>query len=249
MRITNYGWKIVKLPSGPLNKITDVKGVAVGHSTINDGSVNTGVTAIHPHGGNIFMSKVVGATYVMNGYGKTIVLITYMLEQNEQIGSTTGTVNPIVGECNDMFLNDIRLQAVKQKHVYEALSSATIDFEEGAIGAGTGMKCFGVKGGIGSASRVLCYSYGTHTLGVLVLSNFGELEHFQMKDIDKAGVKIKATLDQINEGDKGSVIIVIVTDLPVESRQLKRIIKRACVGLSRTGSYIGNGSGTRHLLL
>lgn len=270
-RIRDYGIKIGRLETGALNKITDVKGVTVGHSTINEGSLKTGVTAIHPHEGNIFKNKVVGATYVMNGFGKTIgtvqveelgtietpilltntlsvgectnSLLSYMVEQNEEIGDTTGTVNPIVCECNDMFINDIRAFGVKKDHVYEAIHTAGVDFLEGSVGAGTGMKCFGLKGGIGSSSRVVSYPHGTYTIGALVLSNFGELQNLTI-DGGHVGKKIKEKLsNQSNEGDKGSIIMVIATDLPVTARQLKRIIKRAGVGLSRTGSYLGNGSG------
>ncbi|MCE7791539.1 P1 family peptidase [Salipaludibacillus sp. CUR1] len=271
-RLRDYGMTIGSLETGPRNKITDVKGVTVGHSTIDDGEIKTGVTAIYPHGGNLFTEKMVGATYVLNGFGKAVgtlqvdelgtietpilltntlsigevtnSLITYMLEHNEEIGTTTGTVNPLVAECNDMFLNNIRSQAVKKHHVYEALSGASGEFDEGAVGAGTGMKCFGLKGGIGSSSRILSYPHGTYTVGVLVLSNFGQLEHFRMPGIGLAGEKIKANLaEHRDEEDKGSVIIVVATDLPVESRQLKRIIKRAGAALGRTGSYMGNGSG------
>ncbi|KIL44600.1 P1 family peptidase [Jeotgalibacillus soli] len=270
-RIRDYGVEIGKLKTGVLNKITDVMGVSVGHATIDDGDLKTGVTAIHPHDRNLFKEKVIGAAYVMNGFGKTVgtiqieelgtietpilltntlsigectnSLLTYMIEQNEEIGNTTGTVNPIVGECNDMFLNNIRAQAVKKEHVYEALKTSDREFLEGAVGAGTGMKSFGLKGGIGSSSRILQYPHGTYMLGALVLSNFGEIHNFLL-DGKRAGEKIQEKLlyNQA-EGDKGSIIIVIATDLPVTSRQLKRIIKRASVGLSRTGSYIGNGSG------
>lgn len=270
-RLRDYGIQIGTLPTGPLNKITDVKGVKVGHSTIANGDIQTGVTAIIPHDENIFNNKVVAASYAMNGFGKTMGtlqidelgtietpilltntlsvgqvanhLIDYSLAQNEEIGDTTGTVNPVVGECNDMFLNDIRTRSITKNHVREALETANIDFEEGGIGAGTGMRCFGLKGGIGSSSRILTYPHGKYTLGVLVLSNFGEIDQFRFNGIH-VGPIIKAKLPEKREtGDKGSIMIIIATDLPVTSRQLKRMIKRASVGLSRTGSFIGNGSG------
>ncbi|MEH7383510.1 P1 family peptidase [Bacillus sp. JJ1533] len=270
-RLRDYGIQIGTLPTGSLNKITDVKGVKVGHSTISKGEIQTGVTAIIPHEQNIFNNKVVAASYAMNGFGKTMgtlqidelgtietpILLTntlsagvvadhligYSLAQNKEIGDTTGTVNPVVGECNDMFLNNIRNQSITANHVREALETATTHYEEGSIGAGMGMKCFGLKGGIGSSSRILTYPHGTYTLGVLVLSNFGDLDQFRLNG-KHVGPMIKTKLPvTTSDGDKGSIMIIIATDLPVTSRQLKRIIKRASVGLSRTGSFIGNGSG------
>ncbi|MFS0823987.1 P1 family peptidase [Bacillus sp. 1P02SD] len=270
-RLRDYGIQIGTLPTGPFNKITDVKGVKVGHSTISNGDIQTGVTAIIPHEQNIFNNKVVAASYAMNGFGKTMgtlqidelgtietpILLTntlsvgvaanhligYSLAQNKEIGDTTGTVNSVIGECNDMFLNNIRKQSITVEHVREAIETADTHFEEGSIGAGMGMKCFGLKGGIGSSSRVLTYPHGTYTLGVLVLSNFGEMDQFRFNGIH-VGPLLKAMLPlKSPDGDKGSIMIIIATDLPVTSRQLKRIIKRASVGLSRTGSFIGNGSG------
>ncbi|RYL92479.1 S58 family peptidase [Sporolactobacillus sp. THM7-4] len=270
-KLRDFGIKIGHLDTGPLNKITDVTGVTVGHSTIKKGAVNTGVTAIHPRSGNVFENKVVGASYVMNGFGKTIgtiqinelgtietpILLTntlsvgecvagllaYMTEYNPSIGNITGTVNPVVCECNDMFINDIRTFAVKKEHVFQALHSATADFIEGGIGAGTGMRCFGLKGGIGSSSRILTYPHGSYTLGALVLSNFGQLQNLLING-NPAGERIAARLNQFESGeDRGSIIVIIATDLPVSSRQLRRMIKRASVGLIRTGSFIGNGSG------
>ncbi|MFT4412273.1 P1 family peptidase [Fredinandcohnia humi] len=269
--LRDYDMRIGYLETGPKNLITDVQGVLVGHSTISEGSLQTGVTAILPHGGDIFNNKVIGASYAMNGFGKTIGtiqinelgtietpilltntlsaggcahhLISYMLEQNEEIGTTTGTLNPVVGECNDMFLNDIRSQVVTRQHVLEALQSASTNFEQGSIGAGTGMRCFGLKGGIGSSSRILRYPHGTYTLGVLVLSNFGEIDQFRMNGLHAGPLIKRKHLYNQPKGDKGSIMVIVATDLPVTSRQLKRIIKRAAVGVSRTGSYIGNGSG------
>jgi D-aminopeptidase len=270
-RIRESGIKIGRMRPGSLNKITDVPGVKVGHSTLNEGSIKTGVTAILPHGGNIFTDKVVGASCVMNGFGKTLgtiqinelgtietpILLTntlsigqcadsllkYMAEQNPQIGTTTGTVNPVVCECNDMVINNIRAFAIREEHVNEALSTASSDFLEGSVGAGTGMKCFGLKGGIGSASRILSFPDGNYTLGVLVLSNFGVLQNLQINGIP-VGEKIRARLHPAEDDrDRGSIIVIVATDLPVSSRQLRRIIRRATIGLARTGSFMGNGSG------
>lgn len=267
--IRDYNIKVGRLPTGKLNTITDVKGVKVGHTTLDNGEMKTGVTAILPHAGNMFKQKVMAATHVINGFGKTIgtvqidelgnletpiiltntlsvgvcaqALVEYMLKSNPEIGRTTGTINPVVAECNDMYLNDIRGQFVKAEHVYKALEIADITFEQGAVGAGTGMSCFGLKGGIGSSSRIIEYEHGIYTLGVLVLSNFGKAEDFTLNGVHK-GNEVSQYIKE-NTEDKGSIIFIVATDLPVSERQLKRIIKRTSVGLARTGSYYGNGSG------
>ena len=268
-RIRDYGIIIGKLNPGENNLITDVKGVQVGHYTLNQGDVKTGVTAVLPHQGDLFHEKVMAASYVINGFGKTTgliqldelgtietpilltntlsvglvydALVEYMLEKNEDIGVTTGTVNPIVCECNDSYLNDIRGRHVKKEHVFEAIKNAEEVFEEGAVGAGTGMSCYQLKGGIGSSSRRVLIKEEEYTVGALVLSNFGLKADFILNGV-KAGEHIAAE-DERREMEKGSVIIVIATDLPLTERQLKRAAKRAAVGLTRTGSYIGNGSG------
>ena len=196
------GLKIGRGTPGPRNLITDVPGVTVGHVTIRDGAdVNTGVTAILPHQGNIFQDKVMAASAVINGFGKSMGLvqveelgtietpiimtntlsigtaatglIKYMLQQNEDIGVKTGTVNPLVCECNDGRLNDIRGLHVKEEHVFEAIANCSEDFEEGVVGSGTGMCCLGLKGGIGSASRIVPVDGKDYTVGALVMSNFG----------------------------------------------------------------------------
>jgi D-aminopeptidase len=268
MRIRDFGIKIGDLPTGKQNKITDVPGVLVGHVTRSDGPIQTGVTAILPHSGNLFLEKVLATSHVINGFGKTIgtiqieelgtietpilltntlsvgttadALVSYMLEQNPEIGVTTGTVNPIVGECNDMYLNDIRGQHVKKEDVLTAISNANDDFDEGAVGAGTGMSCYGLKGGIGSSSRVLRIDDQDFVLGVLVLSNFG-----RQQDLIVDGTHVGKWIQEFSsvQEDKGSIIILLATNLPLTERQLKRICKRCAVGLSRTGSFVGNGSG------
>jgi len=145
----------------------------------------------------------------------------------------------VICECNDGYLNNIRLLSVKEEHVLEAIKDAKVIFEEGAVGAGTGMSCYGLKGGIGSASRIIEIDSDKYTVGTLVLSNFGRKE-----DLIVDGIKVgKLILEGENQVDKGSIIIIIATDLPLSERQLKRISKRATVGLARTGSFIGNGSG------
>ena len=254
---------------GPRNLITDVPGVTVGHATIQDGgSVNTGVTAVLPHGGNLFRDKVLAASAVINGFGKTIglvqveelgtietpilltntlsvgaaatALVTYMLAQNTDIGRTTGTVNPLVCECNDGFLNDIRGLHVKEEHIFQAIAAARTDFAEGAVGAGTGMCCLGFKGGIGSASRVALLDGCRYTVGALVLSNFGGAGRLV---IDGRQIGREIQNRPAAEQDKGSIIMLLAVDIPLSERQLKRICRRAGAGLARTGSYYGNGSG------
>lgn len=268
MGIENIKLKIGKLPKGKNNLITDVKGVKVGHKTLDNGNIKTGVTAIIPHSDNIFREKLISSSYVINGFGKSIglvqinelgtletpiiltntlsvgtcstALVKYMLKENEDIGVTTGTVNPVVCECNDGYLNDIRGLHVKEEDVFDAIENAEINFKEGDIGAGTGMSCYQLKGGIGSASRVLKLDDKEYTIGSLVLSNFGLKEDLLVDGI-KVGEKILEK--ESEELEKGSIIIILATDIPMNERQLKRIAKRVPIGLARTGSHIGNGSG------
>jgi D-aminopeptidase len=270
-RIRDYGIKIGHLEPGPYNAITDIEGVTVGHVTLSDRNIQTGVTAILPHQGNIFREKLIASSHVINGFGKTTgtiqmaelgtletpilltntlsvgtaadALIDYMLERNPEIGRTTGTVNPIVGECNDMYLNDIREKFVKMEHIFLAIENASSEFKEGTVGAGTGMLCYSLKGGIGSASRIMEMGHGTYTLGVLVLSNFGILSDLRINGKAVGQVLKEAMTQKYKEEDKGSIMIIVATDLPVSERQLNRIIKRSVTGLSRTGSIITNGSG------
>lgn len=254
---------------GAKNLITDVAGVTVGHVTLTDGdTMHTGVTVIRPRAGNLFEQKVMAASYVFNGFGKTVglvqidelgtietpivmtntlsvgtastALVKYMLSQNQEIGRKAGTVNPVVCECNDGSLNDIRALFVKEEHVFEALENCASDFAEGAVGAGTGMSCLGFKGGIGSASRVITLDGKDYVVGALVLSNFGSAGRL-MIDGRQVGREIQEKIE--NTPDKGSIIMILATDIPLSERQLKRVAKRAGVGLSRTGSYMGHGSG------
>ncbi|WP_198160553.1 P1 family peptidase, partial [Paraclostridium sordellii] len=263
-----YLINIGELKKGKNNLITDVEGVRVGHVTLDNQDIKTGVTAILPHGGNIFKEKVMASTFVINGFGKSIGLIQvdelgtietpiiltntlsigtactglikYMLSENEDIGKTTSTVNPMVLECNDGFLNDIRGLHVKESHIIEAIKKASNDFEEGSVGAGTGMSCYQLKGGIGSSSRAIILDNKEYIVGSLVLSNCG-LEKDLILDGRKIGKEITSKKDL--ELEKGSIIIVIATDIPLSERQLKRIAKRASISLGRTGSHLGNGSG------
>lgn len=270
-RIRDYGINIGRMQPGKLNSITDVEGVRIGNITLNDGVIKTGVTAVLPHGGNLFREKVMASSCVINGFGKstglvqieemgtieTPIILTntfgigagfdgvveYMLRQNEDIGHTTGTVNPVICECNDGYLNDIRKRKIEKSHVIDSIISAEVEFEEGSVGAGTGMSCLGLKGGIGTSSRIVPLTGNDFTLGSLVLSNFGAGEELLIDGI-KAGENIKSLLaGSQHQQDKGSIIMIIATNIPLSERQLKRVCKRAAVGLSRTGSFIGNGSG------
>ncbi|HAS74036.1 MAG TPA: aminopeptidase [Clostridiales bacterium UBA8960] len=267
MAIESYNFTVGEGKKGPRNLITDVKGVRVGHVTLSEGDINTGVTAILPHGGNLFREKVTAATYVINGFGKSIGtvqvdelgtietpiiltntlsvgiatngLVKYMLDQNEEIGRSTGTVNPIVCECNDGFLNDIRGLNIKEAHVVEAISKCDVLFEQGSVGAGTGMCVFNLKGGIGSSSRVVELEGVSYTVGVLVLSNFGNLKTLQLSGM-KIGEAFTALGSQV---EQGSIIVIVATDIPMSDRQLKRVAKRVPAGMARTGAHFGNGSG------
>ena len=259
------------LPTGPLNAITDVAGVTVGHRTIMEGrTIRTGVTAVLPHRGNLYQEKVPAGFAVANGYGKFMgstqidelgeieapILLTntlsvpeaaaagmeWTLRQpgNEQVRS----VNAVVGETNDGSLNDIRARRVTKEDAQAAIAAALEGpVNEGAVGAGTGTVAFGWKGGIGTSSRRLPPKLGGYTVGVLVQSNYGGV-------LSVAGVPVGQALGQYmlkNElesasGD-GSVIVVIATDAPLSDRNLKRLARRAFLGIARTGSPITGGSG------
>ena len=263
--------KIGDFECGPKNNICDVNGVLVGHSTVESDNIHTGITAVLPHAGNIFREKVVSATYAYNGFGKSMGLVqveelgtvetpilltntlnigkvsdglvSYMLKDNPEIGVSTSTVNTIVMECNDGSINEIQKRVLDETNVNEAINNATDDFNQGNIGAGTGMKCHGFKGGIGSSSRVLQLGGKEYTIGVLVNSNFGESNGASLIFKGRRLGELIKNYNLKQEGDKGSIIVIIATDLPLDSRQLKRIAKRAELGIARTGSYAGGGSG------
>ena len=262
------------LPRGATNAITDVEGVAVGHETVTDdsGSVQTGVTVIVPHSGNVFREKLVAASHVINGFGKTTGLVQidelgqlespialtntfsipavteglldFLLDANPEIGATTGTVNTVVAECNDAFLNDLRGRHVRREHVAIALAAATTDrVEQGAVGAGRGMSAFGLKGGIGTASRRIPADQDESVVGVLVLSNFGQLHELVIAG-RPVGASFAAERGSTRGApDSGSIIVVVATDAPLSSRQLKRVLRRVQNGLARTGSVTAHGSG------
>jgi D-aminopeptidase len=274
-RVSDLGLKVGILPTGPLNAITDVAGVEVGHTTIISGdNVRTGVTAVLPHSGNLFRDKVPGAIFVGNGFGKLtgstqvdemgeietpIVLTntasvprvadavtTYILSLpgNEDVLS----VNPLLGETNDGYLNDIRGRHMTADDVFAAIKKAKAGpVEEGNIGAGTGTVAFGWKGGIGTSSRKLPQNLGAYTVGVLVQTNFGGV-------LTIAGAPVGQELGQyylhneLQQGsgkDKadGSCMIIIATDAPIDARNLRRLAARGWLGMARTGSAASNGSG------
>ena len=255
------------LPPGRWNAITDVPGVAVGHCTRLGGGLATGVTAVLPHGGDLFRDKVLAAAEVINGFGKSVglmqlqelgtletpllltntfgvgtcanALIRRAVAQNPAIGRRTSTVNPVVLECNDGPLNDIQAMAVTEADALAALDAAAGGaVVQGAVGAGTGMTCFGFKGGIGTASRALTLDGQGFHLGALVLSNFGRAGDLVLP----GGLRP----DPRGGGDapeRGSVIVVLGTDVPLGLRQLARVARRAGAGLARLGAFWGHGSG------
>ncbi len=257
------------LPTGGRNAITDVPEVLVGHADVVQGEdVRTGVTVVLPHAGNIFREKVEAAVYVMNGFGKAAGvtqieelgvmetpialtntlsvpvaiegLIEYSLTHNPEIGTTTGTVNAVVGECNDGYLNDIRGRHVKPSHVAEALADARGGYvPEGDVGAGKGMVCFGYKGGIGTSSRLV----GDYTLGCLVLTNFGRKEHLTILGRPIGRQLATRSSASANASSDGSVIIILATNAPLDARQLLRVARRGGLGLARVGSVVSHGSG------
>jgi D-aminopeptidase len=271
-RAREFGLVVGVLPPGPLNAITDVAGVKVGQVTLVEGNaVRTGVTAILPHGGNVFQDKVPAGISVANGYGKltgvtqveelgtleTPIILTNTLSVptaaeavidwtlglpgNEKVAS----VNPVVGETNDGWLNDIRGRHVTKAHVLEAILTASGGpVAEGAVGAGTGTTCFDYKGGIGTSSRRLPQGRGGFTVGVLVQTNFGGVLTIRGVPFDRkeAGVGGSATTGGNPSGD-GSCMIVVATDAPLDARNLERLAKRALLGIARTGGYFSNGSG------
>ena len=268
-RARDLGIKVGVLSPGPLNAITDVAGVAVGHTTLVQGAdIRTGVTAILPHPRNLFQEKVSGAVFVGNAFGKLAgstqveelgeietpvvltstlnvwrvadALVDYMLTLpgNEKVQS----INPLIGETNDGYLNDIRGRHIGRDDVFAAIRNAKSGpVEEGAVGAGTGTVAFGFKGGIGTSSRKLPANLGGYMLGVLVQTNFGGI-------LTIAGAPVGQELgryylhDQLDTA-KGSVMIVVATDAPVDARNLKRLAARTMLGLGRTGAAGNNGSG------
>ena len=272
-RARELGITVGILPTGTLNAITDVDGVLVGHTTVVRGdNIRTGVTAILPHSGNLFREKVPGAVFVGNGFGKlagstqvnelgeieTPILLTstlsvprvadflldYMLSLpgNEDVQS----INPLVAETNDGYLNDIRGRHISREDVVAAIKGAKSGaIAEGCVGAGTGTVAFGFKGGIGTSSRKLPQRLGGYTVGVLVQTNFGGILTINGAPVGRelGRYYLKDELATPPSTPDGSVIIVIATDAPVDARNLNRMAARAMMGLARTGAAASNGSG------
>lgn len=276
IRLRDLGIAPGVLPPGPLNAITDVAGVRVGHQTLIEGdAIRTGVTAVVPHEGNVFADKVPAAVYTANGFGKAAgfeqvrelgnleapILLTNTLNVGTALeagvkwvlqhsgNETVRSVNVVVGETNDGYLNDIRGQHVSEKDVFAAIESAQAGpVAEGNVGAGTGTRAFDFKGGIGTSSRALPEALGGWTVGVLVQANFGgvltidglkvgeALEHYDFRDELAGG-------ERDPDPEDGSIMVVIATDAPVGARNLERMAKRAPLGIARTGGYMSNGSG------
>lgn len=253
------------LPPGPHNAVTDVPGVRVGHATLRGGDLCTGVTAVLPHGGNLYREKVRGASAVLNGYGKSVglmqidelgtietpilltstlnvprvadALLTYMMRENPEIG-VAGTVNPVVLECFDGYLNDARARALGEAEVFAALQAATIGpVPEGCVGAGTGMRCLGFKSGVGTASRTLPDL--DLRVGVLVVPNFGFAG-----DLLVGGVPVGKELAAAPQPpERGSCVFVVATDAPLPALELRRLAWRCFLGMARTGGISGQTSG------
>ena len=271
-RIRDLGVKPGVLPPGPLNAITDVAGVRVGHHTlVEEDSIRTGVTAILPQSGNLFQHKLPAAVHIGNGFGKaagflqvqelgtleTPIILTNTLSVGVGIeavvkwslaqpgNENVRSVNAVVGETNDGYLNDIRGMHIKHEHVLAAITAAKGGpVAEGSVGAGTGTRAFCWKGGIGTSSRVLPDDRGGYTVGALVQSNFGGVLTIDGAPIgEDLGCLPFGLADADAPDGDGSCMIIIATDAPVDSRNLERMARRAMLGLARTGSYVSNGSG------
>ncbi|MGN1347221.1 MAG: P1 family peptidase [Eubacteriales bacterium] len=271
-RIRDYGISIGKLPTGPRNKISDVPGVTVGHYTLDDERHRTGITVLLPAPGNLYAERLTAVSHVINGFGKTAGTIQlgelgqletpialtntlnvgrvadglagYTLEQCKRENFPCWTVNPVVGETNDSGMNDISDRPLGEREVRAAIAAACEDFDEGDVGAGKGTSCFGLKGGIGSASRQLTFDGKTFMVGALVQSNFGNTADL-MIDGRPVGKRICQRIREEETAvvDRGSIMMIIGTDLPVSELQLGRVVRRAEVGLVRTGSFVGHQSG------
>lgn len=264
------------LPRGPLGTIADVPGVSVGHCTLDAGAVQTGVTVIRPHDGDPFRDKVPAAVSVINGFGKSIGLVQIeelgtletpialtntfgvaavaqaqiraAIRANPRIGREWSTVNPLVFECNDGYLNDIQALAVGSQHFDDAYAAASAEVASGSVGAGRGMSCFDLKGGIGNASRVVEAAGCRYTVGALVLANFGRLPMLTLDGVPLGRMLSERAAASANASttakpEQGSIIMIVATDAPLDARRLKRLSLRAAAGLARTGSVYGHGSG------
>lgn len=258
--------RIGNLPSGARDAISDVGAIRVGHLTLDCGDVQTGVTVLVPHAGDPFIDKVPAASVVLNGFGKSVGLIQVeelgvfetpialtntfsigavieaqireAMAAHPQLGREWPTVNPLAFECNDGYLNDIRALAIREAHYRAALADAAASFSQGSVGAGRGMSAFGLKGGVGTASRCA----GDYTVGALVLANYGRPETLTLAG-QPLGRRLTRRDNGGDEAEKGSIIMLLATDAPLDARQLRRLAGRAGAGLARTGSVFGHGSG------
>ncbi len=270
--LEEHGIRVGRMAPGVTNSITDVDGVMVGYTTLIDGSnVRSGVTAIVPHPGNVFYEKVKAAVVTINGFGKPIgfpyinelgtietpilltntlnvgkvsdALVSWALQHYQLSECSITSLNPVVAECNDSYLDDIQGRHVEREHVFRALDSASSEpVDEGVVGAGIGMSAFEFKSGIGSASRTVKFADEVYTIGVLSLPNFGRREELVICGIP-VGWKLRDYERSEPDSEEGSIVIVIATDLPLSHRQLVRIAKRASFGIARTGGTCQNGSG------
>jgi len=269
-RLRELGLTVGRLPPGPLCSLVDVPGVRVGHLTLWEGAgVRTGVTAVLPHGGNLYADKVLAACHVINGYGKAAglsqlqelgtlespILLTntlavgaawegglrHLLEQNPRAAVDRDTINVVVGECFDGWLSDARSLPVRPEHALAAIEAASEDEPaQGSVGAGAGTTCFGFKAGVGCSSRVV---EGGATLGCLVVANFGARRDLHMLVGTRAAQAYAGGGTPESPGNGGSVMVVLGTDAPLSERQLRRLAARAAFGLGRAGSFASNGSG------
>jgi len=270
--LREHGIQIGRMEPGATNNITDVDGVMVEQSTIIEGeSVRTGVTAIVPHSGNLFHEKVKAAAVMINGFGKAVglpqinelgtietpilltntlsvgkvsdALIAWVLAHYQLPGCPITSINPVVAECNDSYLNDIQGRHVEREHVFHTLDSASKNpVEEGVVGAGVGVSAFEFKSGIGSASRIVTLDDMVYTVGVLSLPNFGCREELLIDGVP-VGRELRDYERSEPDSEEGSIVIVIATDLPLSHRQLVRIANRASFGIARTGGTCHNSSG------
>lgn len=260
-----------RLPTGADNTLCDVPGVRVGHVSIHAGTARTGVTAILPHAGNLYQRPVPAGASVLNGFGKSMglvqvqelgeiespvlltntfgvpacatALIRHAIARNPDIGRSSATVNPLVLECNDGKVNDIQALAVTEQAATQAILAADTRVVQGTIGAGSGMCTFGYAGGVGTSSRVVLLPDGNaFTLGVLVLSNFGTQSELRVFGNNFPGNK-GSDEGQLVTAEKGSIIVLMASDAPLDSRQLTRLSRRSGAALGRLGSYYGHGSG------
>ncbi|HQJ97469.1 MAG TPA: P1 family peptidase [Thermoleophilia bacterium] len=277
-RARELGITIGVLPTGPLNAITDVPGVMVGHCTVSwggpdlprgSGPARTGVTAVIPHGDDIWHQRVVAGAFAANGVGEVVgmhairewglIETPIMLTNSQSVGAVydatvrwmmardplagiEDAVMPVVGECDDSMLNDMRGMHVREEHVHAALDSATTGpVAEGCVGAGTGMTCFDFKGGIGTSSRIVSpYPGAIYTVGVLVMTNFGTRERLTVDGVP-VGREIRDLMPEVH--GEGSCIVLLATDAPLTARQCERLAKRCSLGLAVTGSYAADSSG------